>query len=189
MSKSPAIQHYASCIEGCIVIRPAIQDDERGYFFESWSDKWRSILGDGIQFVQDNQSRSLKHVLRGLHYQIGKAVQGKLVWVTTGRVFDVVVDLRQRSSTFGCWFGHFLDADSCERIWVPEGCAHGFLVLSDYADFQYKVTKPYSPEHERSLNWRDDSLSISWPLATDVLPIVSAKDAVAPFFKDCAKFA
>jgi dTDP-4-dehydrorhamnose 3,5-epimerase len=188
MSQTPAIQTRTSGIDGCLVVKPAIWPDERGYFFEAWSDRWRAVLGNTVEFAQDNQSRSLKHVLRGLHYQIGDAAQGKLVWVTTGKVFDVVVDLRQCSPTFGRWFGHYLDADSCERIWVPEGCAHGFLVVSDYADFQYKVTQPYSPEHERSLNWCDDSLSISWPLEADALPIVSAKDAIAPFFKDCVKF-
>jgi dTDP-4-dehydrorhamnose 3,5-epimerase len=188
MSEFPTIQARACCIAGCLVLKPAIWSDERGYFFEAWSDRWRAILGNGIEFAQDNQSRSRKHVLRGLHYQIGDAAQGKLVWVAKGKVFDVVVDLRQQSPTFGRWFGHYLDADSCERIWVPEGCAHGFLVVSDYADFQYKVTKPYSPEHERSLNWRDDSLAIAWPLAEGELPVVSAKDGIAPFFGDCAKF-
>jgi dTDP-4-dehydrorhamnose 3,5-epimerase len=188
MRESPAIETRASRIAGCLILKPAIWSDERGYFFESWSDRWRAVLGHGIELVQDNQSRSCRHVLRGLHYQIGSAAQGKLVWVTSGKVFDVVVDLRQSSPTFGRWIGHYLDADRCERIWIPEGCAHGFLVITDYADFQYKVTQPYSPEHERSLNWRDESLSISWPLPADALPIVSSKDAIAPFFGECEKF-
>jgi dTDP-4-dehydrorhamnose 3,5-epimerase len=124
----------------------------------------------------------------GLHYQIGSAAQAKLVWVTAGRVFDVVVDLRQSSKSFGKWFGHYLDAASCERIWIPEGCAHGFLVVSEQADFQYKVTKPYSPKHERSLSWKDASLSIDWPLAAGHIPILSTKDASAPTFPSCDKF-
>ena len=172
MTASPTIEVRASEIAGCLLIKPAIWSDERGYFFEAWSDRWRAVLDDGIEFEQDNQSRSRKHVLSGLHYQIGDAAQGKLVWVSSGKVFDVVVDLRQNSSTFGRWFGHYLDAELCERIWVPEGCAHGFLVVSDYAVFQYKVTKPYSPQHERSLNWCDDIVAISWPISTDEPPIV-----------------
>ena len=188
MNANPVIQTRTCNIDGCLVIKPAVWSDERGEFFESWSDRWRAVLGHDIRFAQDNQSRSTKHVLRGLHYQIGERAQAKLVWVTSGQVFDVVVDLRRHSPTFGHWFGHYLDGDTCERIWVPEGCAHGFLVVSDYADFAYKVTKSYSPEHERSLNWQDDKLSIAWPLTAGVRPIVSTKDAHAPDLDACVKF-
>lgn len=188
MNAAASISCHPTCIEGCKVITPAVFSDQRGYFLEAWSGNWRIPLGSDVTFVQDNQSRSLRNVLRGLHYQAGSAAQAKLVWVTTGRVFDVVVDLRQRSKSFGKWFGRYLDADSCERIWIPEGCAHGFLVVSEHADFQYKVTKPYSPMQERSLNWKDPFLSIRWPLPPGQMPILSSKDAAAPDFQSCEKF-
>lgn len=189
MSIPNSISSDATCIAGCSVIKPAIVSDHRGYFLEAWSEDWLTQLGSGVRLVQDNQSRSLRNVLRGLHYQIGSAAQAKLVWVTAGRVFDVVVDLRQSSKSFGKWFGHYLDADSCERIWIPEGCAHGFLVVSEQADFQYKMSKPYSPSHERSLSWKDASIAIDWPLAPGQMPILSTKDASAPTFPSCDKFA
>ena len=178
---------HATPIEGCHIITPVVWSDTRGYFLECWSNQWASALGMDVGFAQDNHSCSRRNVLRGLHYQVGSAAQAKLVWVTSGRVFDVVVDLRQGSKSFGQWFGHYLDADSGERMWIPEGCAHGFLVVSEQAHFQYKVTAPYSPQHERSLNWQDPSLDVEWPLKPGEFPVLSAKDASAAFFADCEK--
>ena len=182
------IVSYPTSIDGCLIIRPMIWRDERGCFLESWSDNWRLLLGSSVSFVQDNQSRSKRNVLRGLHYQTEDAAQAKLVWVTSGRVFDVVVDLRRSSPSFGKWFGYYLDAERSERIYIPKGCAHGFLVCSDQADFQYKVSIPYSPTHERSLLWDDQSISVKWPLKVGERPILSVKDAAALSFVHCQTF-
>jgi dTDP-4-dehydrorhamnose 3,5-epimerase len=141
-----------------------------------------------IDFVQDNHSRSSKGVLRGLHYQIGNAAQGKLVWVTSGTVFDVIVDLRQSSPTFGVWDGYLLNTETHDRLYVPPGCAHGFMVLSETCDFFYKVTTPYNPQAERALRWNDPDLAIDWPLAIGIEPILSDKDKAALSFKDCEKY-
>ncbi len=155
---------------------------------ETWNrDAFRDADLD-IDFVQDNHSRSAKHVLRGLHYQAGDTAQGKLVWVTSGTVFDVLVDLRQNSPTFGVWDGYVLSTETHDRLWVPPGCAHGFLVLSDIADFHYKVSAPYRPEMERSLRWNDPDLAIEWPIEIGMEPIVSPKDAAAATFADCEKY-
>ena len=155
-------------------IEPRVFGDERGFFYESFHQaRFDAAVGREVRFVQDNHSRSSSDVLRGLHYQI-KQTQGKLVRVTAGSVFDVAVDLRRSSSTFGQWVGEILSAENRAQMWVPEGFAHGFLVLSESAEFLYKTTDYYAPEHERCIAWNDPTLAIDWPLRAP--PIVSSKD-------------
>jgi len=156
------------------LIEPRAFGDERGVFFESWNARAFAEAGLDIAFVQDNHSRSKRGVLRGLHYQIAHA-QGKLVRCVVGEVFDVAVDLRRSSPTFGRWAGVTLSADNRRMVWVPPGFAHGFIVLSESADFLYKTTDYWHPEHERTLLWNDPALGIAWPQTC--APIVSAKDA------------
>ena len=182
MTKLPTKIHDA------YLLKPQVFGDARGFFLESWSREKFHSMGLDIDFVQDNHSRSARHVLRGLHYQSGSTAQGKLVWVTSGSVFDVLVDLRKSSPTFGVWDGYKLTADAHERLWVPPGCAHGFLVVSDTADFHYKVSAPYSPKDERSLRWDDHKLSIQWPLEIGITPMISPKDAAAASFEECEKY-
>lgn len=167
-------------IPDVILIEPRIFGDARGYFFESFNQRsFDEAVGRPVRFVQDNQSRSSKGVLRGLHYQVRQA-QGKLVRATFGEIFDVAVDIRRTSPTFGRWVGEVLSADNKRQLWVPEGFAHGFVVLSEYAEVQYKTTDYYAPEHERSIAWNDGELAIDWPLEGE--PVLSAKDlAAAPF--------
>ena len=155
---------------------------------ETWNRNVFHDIGLDVDFVQDNHSRSAKNVLRGLHYQAGDAAQGKLVWVTSGTVFDVLVDLRKSSPTFGVWDGYILNTDTHDRLWVPPGCAHGFLVLSDIADFHYKVSTLYRPETECALRWNDPDLAIDWPIEIGLQPIVSAKDESAATFQECEKY-
>lgn len=157
------------------IIEPTVYGDERGFFMETWSQK---VFDEQVAkriFVQDNHSRSKKGILRGLHYQT-QNTQGKLVRVTAGEVFDVAVDLRKSSVTFGKWVGVYLSAENKRQLWVPEGFAHGFLVTSESADFQYKCTDIYSPEYERSIHWADSDLNIQWPLAVNTKPLTSSKD-------------
>ncbi|WP_407646600.1 dTDP-4-dehydrorhamnose 3,5-epimerase [Caenimonas koreensis] len=163
-----------------LVIEPRVFGDERGFFFESYNRAaFRQATGIDVDFVQDNHSRSAKGVLRGLHYQLHQP-QGKLVRVTSGRVFDVAVDLRKSSPNLGRWAGVELSADNKRQLWVPAGFAHGFLVLSEHADFLYKTTDYYAPAHERAVAWNDPQLAIEWPLAElTQAPAVSAKDAAA----------
>ncbi len=175
-------------IKDACVLKPEIFGDFRGFFFESWNRFTFNGLGIDVDFVQDNHSRSGRGVLRGMHYQVGESVQGKLVWVTSGEVYDVIVDLRLSSPTFGQWCGHRLDAHAHHRVWVPPGCAHGFLVISETADFHYKCTEAYAPARERILRWNDSRISINWPLAPGAEPVVSAKDAVGCDFDSCEKF-
>ena len=156
-------------------IAPRVFGDERGSFFESWNARAFAAAGLDVAFVQDNHSRSRRGVLRGLHYQIEHA-QGKLVRVVAGEVFDVAVDLRRSSPTFGRWVGAMLSADNRRMFWVPPGFAHGFLVLSEDAEFLYKTTDYWYPEHERTLLWSDPALGIAWPLSG--APVLAAKDAV-----------
>jgi len=171
--------------EVCL-IKPRVFGDTRGFFFESFNQRrFNEIIGRKALFVQDNQSLSAKGVLRGLHYQI-KQPQGKLVRVIQGEVFDVAVDLRKASKTFGRWVGAYLSAESKEQLWIPEGFAHGFLVLSETAEFLYKTTDYYAPEHERCLLWSDPELNIDWPLNGE--PKLSAKDATAPGLADIEVF-
>ena len=157
-----------------LVIEPRVFSDERGLFFESWNARTFSTAGLEATFVQDNHSRSLRNVLRGLHYQIEHA-QGKLVRVGAGEVFDVAVDIRRSSPTFGRWVGITLSAQNKKMMWIPAGFAHGFLVLSDAAEFLYKTTDYWAPEHERCIAWNDPQLAIAWPI--EGAPSLSAKDA------------
>ena len=170
------------------LLKPKVFGDARGFFLESWNRDMFRDIGLDFNFVQDNHSRSSKGVLRGLHYQIGDAAQGKLVWVTSGAVFDVIVDLRESSPTFGKWDGYVLNTESHDRLFVPPGCAHGFLVISDTCDFFYKVSSPYNPQAERALRWNDPDLAIDWPLEIGVEPILSDKDKAAPSFEGCEKY-
>ncbi len=175
-------------IHDAFLLKPKVFGDARGFFMETWNRNVFHDIGLDIDFVQDNHSRSAKNVLRGLHYQAGDAAQGKLVWVTSGTVFDVLVDLRKSSPTFGVWDGYILNTDTHDRLWVPPGCAHGFLVLSDIADFHYKVSTLYRPETERALRWNDPDLAIDWPIEIGLQPIVSAKDESAATFQECEKY-
>ncbi len=166
-----------------LIIEPKVFGDERGFFMESWNRHSFAAIGLNVDFVQDNHSRSQRGVLRGLHYQV-QQTQGKLVRVIIGAVFDVAVDLRRSSPTFGQWAGVVLSAENQRMFWVPPGFAHGFLTLSESADFLYKATDYYAPEHERSIFWDDPELAIDWPLETIGTPTLAAKDAAAPCFKD-----
>jgi len=162
-------------IPSVLLVEPHIFGDERGFFYESFrQDRFEEAIGRKVSFVQDNHSRSAGNVLRGLHYQVVKP-QGKLVRVVTGSVFDVAVDLRRSSPTFGRWVGQVLSAANRRQMWIPEGFAHGFLVLSESAEFLYKTTDYYAPQHERCIAWNDPDLDIDWPM--DASPIVSVKDA------------
>jgi len=174
-----------TAIPDVLMIEPTVYGDDRGFFFESFNQaKFDDAVGQKVNFVQDNHSKSVKNVLRGLHYQI-KQPQGKLVRVVQGEVFDVAVDLRKSSPTFGQWVGEILSGDNKKQLWVPEGFAHGFLVLSETAEFLYKTTDYYSPEFERSLAWNDKVLNIMWPLNLE--PSLSLKDQQAKEFSnaDC----
>ena len=164
-----------------VLIEPKVFGDARGFFFESFNQKaFNEATGTNHAFVQDNHSRSSRGVLRGLHYQIQQP-QGKLVRVARGAVFDVAVDIRRSSPTFGQWVGVELSEDNQHQLWVPPGFAHGFVVLSESADFLYKTTDYYAPQHERSIAWHDPSIGISWPaLAQGQQPLLSAKDSAAP---------
>lgn len=167
-------------IADVLIIEPKVFGDERGFFLESFNQKaFDQALGCEIVFVQDSHSRSTKNVVRGLHWQVPPKAQGKLVRVVHGEVFDVAVDLRQDSATYGQWVGEILTADNKKQLWIPPGFAHGFLTLSESADFLYKTTEYYSPEHERGLRWDDPTIGIAWPLTGDA--VLSPKDSVAPF--------
>ncbi|MGX9858014.1 dTDP-4-dehydrorhamnose 3,5-epimerase [Enterobacter hormaechei subsp. steigerwaltii] len=169
-------------LDGALIITPDVFGDERGFFLETFNEKrYRSVLGESISFVQDNYSRSQKNVLRGMHFQT-KNPQGKLVRVVQGRVFDVAVDIRKGSNTFGKWFGIELSAENKKQFWIPPGMAHGFLVLSDVADFEYKCTDFYNPEYEKCLIWNDSVINIDWPLTS--LPLLSDKDGLGLEFKN-----
>jgi len=168
------------------ILEPKVFGDDRGFFFESFNKKiFSELTGVNCQFVQDNHSRSTKGVLRGLHYQI-KQTQGKLVRVVSGEVFDVAVDIRAKSATFGKWFGCVLSEENKRQLWIPEGFAHGFLVLSPEAEFLYKTTDYYSAEHERCISWNDPKLAIQWPIEND--PELSMKDREGALFKDAEVF-
>ena len=174
-------------IPDVILIRPKVFGDPRGYFFESWEERKFAARGLEVKFVQDNHSRSARNILRGLHYQIQQA-QGKLVRVVTGAVFDVAVDIRRSSPTFGRWVGATLSEENHHMMWVPPGFAHGFLVLSESADFLYRCTDFWAPQHERAIQWNDPDLAITWPLSEGGAPVLSTKDAVAKRFKDAEYF-
>ena len=169
-----------TAIEGMFILEPKVFGDERGFFLESFNQKaFEAAVGSEVQFVQDNHSRSARGVLRGLHYQLPPHAQGKLVRVTHGSVFDVAVDLRRSSPSFGRWVGFELTGQNHFQLWLPPGLAHGFLVTSESADFLYKTTRYYAPEAERCVRWDDPALGIQWP-ALNGAPLLSAKDAAAP---------
>ena len=173
-------------IPDVILLEPKVFGDDRGFFFESFNHRrFEEAVGKPVTFVQDNHSRSMKNVLRGLHYQIQQP-QGKLVRVVQGEVFDVAVDLRKSSATFGQWVGAHLSAENKHQLWVPEGFAHGFVVLSETAEFLYKTTDYYAPEHERCICWDDPDLDISWPSSSKL--IVSTKDAQGKSFINSEMF-
>jgi len=171
-----------------LVIEPTVHRDVRGFFLESWHEERWTALGLPARFVQDNHSHSMRNTLRGLHYQVEKP-QGKLVRVVSGVVFDVAVDLRRSSPTFGRWVGETLAATEQRQLWVPPGFAHGFYVLSDFADLLYKCTEYYLPAGDRALRWDDPDLAIPWPLLNGCPPILSAKDAAAPRLHDAPTYA
>lgn len=173
-------------IPDVLIIEPKVFGDDRGFFMESFNaQKFAEATGIKIEFVQDNHSRSGKNVLRGLHYQIQQA-QGKLVRVVAGEVLDVAVDIRKSSPTFGEWVSCLLTEENKRQFWVPTGFAHGFVVLSDTADFLYKTTDYYAPEYERSILWNDPNLNIDWQISGE--PILSAKDKSAPTLKEAEVF-
>ncbi|WP_207870393.1 dTDP-4-dehydrorhamnose 3,5-epimerase [Pseudomonas sp. 51_B] len=174
-------------IPDVILFEPQVFGDDRGFFFESFNQKvFDEVVGRPVTFVQDNHSRSVKGVLRGMHYQIQQP-QGKLVRVVQGEVFDVAVDMRRSSSTFGKWVGVHLSADNKRQLWVPEGFAHGFIVLSESAEFLYKTTDYWAPQHERSLAWNDPTVAIEWPYKGE--PALSAKDQKGSAFEEADTFA
>jgi dTDP-4-dehydrorhamnose 3,5-epimerase len=171
----------ATVIPDVLLIEPRVFGDARGFFYESFNQKqWRESTGLDRTFVQDNHSRSVRGVLRGLHYQIRQA-QGKLVRVVLGEVFDVAVDLRRTSPTFGQWVGVVLSAENKHQLWIPEGFGHGFVVLSEVAEFLYRTTDYWAPEHERCIVWNDPDIGIDWQIADP--PILSAKDAAGVAFR------
>jgi dTDP-4-dehydrorhamnose 3,5-epimerase len=172
-----------TAIPDVVLIRPKVFGDPRGFFLESWEERKFAAGGIDVRFVQDNHSRSARNILRGLHYQIQQP-QGKLVRVVTGTVYDVAVDIRRSSPTFGKWVGVTLSAENHHMLWVPPGFAHGFVVLSESADFLYRVTDFWAPQYERAIQWNDPDLQVQWPLAEGAAPILSAKDAVASRFRD-----
>jgi dTDP-4-dehydrorhamnose 3,5-epimerase len=172
-----------TAIPDVLIIEPTVFGDARGFFYESFNQKaFNEATGTNCQFVQDNQSRSGRGVLRGLHYQIQQP-QGKLVRVVRGAVFDVAVDIRKGSPTFGKWVGIELNEDNHRQHWVPPGFAHGFVALSDVADVLYKTTDYYAPHHERCIAWDDPDLAIDWP--PNLPPLLSARDSNAPFLHGC----
>jgi dTDP-4-dehydrorhamnose 3,5-epimerase len=175
-------------IAGAVLIEPQVFGDARGFFMETWQEEKFAAAGIGARFVQDNHSRSSRWTLRGLHLQV-EHTQGKLVRVAAGSVFDAVVDLRRASPSFGAAWSVELSAENHRMLWVPPGLAHGILVTSESADFLYKCTDFYSPEHERTLAWDDPALNIPWPLPAGVAPKLSAKDARGASLSEIEKFA
>jgi len=166
---------YATKISEVLVIEPKVFGDERGYFFESFNQRiFEEAVGYKVNFVQDNHSQSQQGVLRGLHYQLAPFSQGKLVRCVEGEVFDVAVDLRRSSPTFGQWAGEYLSADNKKQLWIPEGFAHGFLAMSERVQFVYKTTNYYSPQHDRSILWNDKDININWPIVDNLN--ISEKD-------------
>ncbi len=176
-----------AAVPDVLILEPKVFGDARGFFFESFNARdFAQATGLNVEFVQDNHSKSARGVLRGLHYQI-QHPQGKLVRVVQGEVFDVTVDLRKSSPTFGQWVGERLSADNKKQLWIPPGFAHGFVVLSESAEFLYKTTDYWYPEHERSLLWNDPEVGIAWPIEGQ--PLLAAKDAAAALLRDAQVFA
>jgi dTDP-4-dehydrorhamnose 3,5-epimerase len=173
-------------IPDVVLLEPQVFGDDRGFFFESFNQaRFEAAIGRSLTFVQDNHSRSVKGVLRGLHYQI-RQPQGKLVRIVVGAVFDVAVDLRPSSPTFGQWVGEILSAENKRQLWIPEGFAHGFVVLSEVAECLYKTTDYYAPQHERCLIWNDPTVGITWPLEGE--PMLSSKDRQGVTFDRAERF-
>jgi dTDP-4-dehydrorhamnose 3,5-epimerase len=172
---------YDGKLKGIKIIEPKVFKDSRGFFIESYSAKKLADYGINMEFVQDNHSYSVKNVLRGLHYQANPSCQDKIVRVTTGEVYDVVVDIRRNSPTFGQWESFILSADNMKQVFVPKGFAHGFCALSDHVDFLYKCSDYYSPQDERGIIWNDPDLAIDWPVKE---PLLSPKDTIYPQIKD-----
>lgn len=172
-------------IPDVLIIEPDVFGDDRGFFLENWNAREFSKIGLDAHFLQDNHSRSRGGVLRGLHYQVWRP-QAKLVWVTRGRVLDVAVDLRKSSPSFGRWVGTELSEYNHRQVWIPVGFAHGYLVLSESADFLYKTTDYYAPEHERCVLWNDPALAVDWP--SDIEPTLSAKDRAGVLLRDAEVF-
>jgi dTDP-4-dehydrorhamnose 3,5-epimerase len=173
---------HQTALSGVLLLKPPVFRDSRGFFLESWNKKrFDEALGRSVEFVQDNHSRSARGVLRGLHYQESPMAQAKLVSVMRGTIYDVAVDLRPDSPSRGKWVGELLSDENRETLWIPEGFAHGFLVVSDYADVVYKTTNYYSPQHERCILWSDAALGIPWPLH-GLTPLVSDKDLLGATF-------
>jgi dTDP-4-dehydrorhamnose 3,5-epimerase len=181
------MQIQPTAIPEVLIIEPKVFGDDRGFFYESFNERsFREVTGTAMRFVQDNHSKSAKNVLRGLHYQIWQP-QGKLVRVVAGEVFDVAVDVRKSSPTFGKWVGVTLSAENKRQLWIPEGFAHGFVVTSESAEFLYKTTDYWAPEHERSIRWNDPAIGIDWPI--DAVPLLSEKDKVAKLLANAEVFA
>lgn len=173
-------------IEGPLLLTPNVFNDERGYFYESWNEKiFNKILEKDVKFSQDNISHSFKGVLRGLHYQLEPEPQGKLVRCSNGSIFDVAVDMRKKSKTFGKWVSAELSEENKNQLWIPVGFAHGFLTISDHAEVNYKATGFWNKDCEHSIRWNDNDLKITWPIMElGFEPIINEKDASAPFLKD-----
>ncbi len=177
----------ALAIPDVILIEPKVFGDERGFFYESFNQKdFEDATGLSPDFVQDNHSKSVKGVLRGLHYQLPPKAQVKLVRVAEGEVFDVAVDIRENSPTYGQWIGETLSAENKKQLWIPEGFAHGFLTLSETAEFLYKTSDYYEPEYERSIIWNDEEIAIQWP--ANIVPQLSGKDLIASPLKQAERF-
>ncbi len=183
------MQLIPTAIPDVVVLEPKLFGDDRGFFYESWSERTFQQLGLPTRFVQDNHSRSLRGVLRGIHYQLHQP-QGKLVRVLLGEVYDVAVDLRRASPTFGKWVGEFLSESNHRQLWIPPGFGHAFLVLSDVAEFAYKASEFYAPEHEQTLLWNDPTVAIDWPLhlIRQEAPILSAKDIAGKTLAEAATY-
>lgn len=181
------MQSFRTEIPDVVVLEPKVFSDDRGFFFESYNERvFNELIGRSVRFVQDNHSHSRKGVLRGLHYQVEEP-QGKLVRVLAGHVFDVAVDMRKESQTFGKWVGVELSAENRRQIWIPEGFAHGFFVMSDFAELAYKTTSFYAPKLERTVRWDDPEIGITWP-SGERKPQLSNKDECAQSFVDAEKF-
>jgi dTDP-4-dehydrorhamnose 3,5-epimerase len=186
---SPNLKVTPTAIPGVLILEPRVFGDERGFFLESFNQKaFNEATGLDVHFVQDNHSRSAKGVLRGLHYQLPPHAQGKLVRVVRGSVFDVAVDIRRDSPTFGKWVGVELSEENHRQLWIPAGLAHGFLVTSESADFLYKATDYYAPAAEQCIRWDDLALQIEWPLSQGMKPIVSAKDQFGKTLREADTF-
>jgi dTDP-4-dehydrorhamnose 3,5-epimerase len=182
------MQFTRTAIADVVVIDPVIHEDARGFLMETWQERRYRDAGIDARFVQDVHSRSSRNTLRGLHYQIGRP-QGKLIRVVRGEVYDVAVDVRRSSSTYGLWVGEYLSAENRRLIWIPPGFAHGFLVLSDTADFEYRMTDYYAPGEERTILWDDPDIGIDWPLPKGFEPLLSAKDLAGVAFREAETYA